>query len=374
MSGGDFLLLFLDDGLTPPRGWMRLRDGAVIARGGAGAVPPPADEAGDPDRDGDERVVLIVPGEDVVIHWIELPALSPAQAIAAARLAAGEVSAAPAERLHVALGAAGGETRAVALVAPERMAAWLAQAQALGLDPDAVLPEPLLLLPPEEGIVRWAQGGLHLLRGPAVALAAEPALAALMADGSIVAVDDAAVEAGLGAALAAAPLDLRQGPFARRRRWRIDWPLVRRLALLGGFILLAILAVQIVLILKYSFAADRLEREVAGVARSALPRVATIDDAPSQLSGRLAELRGAGLGFSASAAAVFAAVRDTANVELSALAFDEGGALRVTATAADAADIAALARRIEAAGFAVDSGDVRPGGGRQIAEITVRGR
>lgn len=365
---GDFLLLFVADGLAPSRGWMRLRGGQVVARAGAGAVPPPIADA------ADERIVLIVPGEDVVLHWIELPALSPPQAIAAARLMASEVSAAPVERLHVALGAAGGGARAMALVAPERMAAWLAQAQALGFDPDAILPEPLLLLPPEAGVVRWERDGLHLLRGAAVALAAEPALGALLVDAPVVDIDDAVVEAGLGAALTVPAIDLRQGAFARRRRWRIDWPLVKRLALLGGGIVLAILAVQIVLILKYDLAAGRLEGEVAEVARGALPRAGTIADPPAQLAGRLAALRGSGAGFSATSAAVFTAVRDTANVELAALAFDPNGTLRITATAADAADIAALARRIEAAGFAVDSGDVRPGGGRQIAEIAVRSR
>ena len=367
MSEGGFLLLFMADGLSPPRGWLRLRDDAVVARG-AGAVPAlPAGDA------GDERIVLIVPGEDVVLHWIELPALAPAQAIAAARLMAGEVSATPIDRLHVALGAQAGETRAMALVAPERMAGWLAQAQMLGLDPDAILPEPLLLLPPDDGVAVWARDDMQLVRGAGVAMAAEPGLVALLVEQPIV-LDDATVEAGLGTALAAPALNLRQGAFARRRRWRIDWPLVRRLAVLGGLILLAILAVQVVLILRYGLAADRLEREVAGIARTALPRVATVDDPPAQLAGRLADLRGAGAGFGATAAAVFASVRDTANVELSALSFDETGALRITATAADAADIAALARRIEATGFTVDSGDVRPGGGRQIAEIVVRAR
>ena len=66
-----FLLLFMADGVAPPRGWLRLREGAVVARAGAGAIPSPA---GDVEN---ERIVLVVPGEDVVIHWIELPALAP---------------------------------------------------------------------------------------------------------------------------------------------------------------------------------------------------------------------------------------------------------------------------------------------------------
>lgn len=366
MTEAGFLLLYLADGFAPPRGWMRLREGGIVARGPGAPTLPSTDTA-------DERVILIVPGEDVVIHWIELPVLAPAQAIAAARLMASEVSAAPLDRLHVALGRVGGTARAMALVAPELMAAWLAQAQALGLDPDAVLPEPLLLLPPEAGLLRWARGGMHLVRGESVALAAEPALSALVGEDAIIEIDDAAMEAGLGAALSAPVIDLRQGAFARRRRWRIDWPLVGRLAMLGGLTLLAVLAVKLVLIAKYELAADQAERAVAGIALTALPRAGAISDPPRQLSDRLAELRGAGAGFSATAAAVFAAVRDTANVELAALSFDQG-VIRVTATAANPADLAALSRRIDASGFAVSGGDVRPGGGRQIAELTVRSR
>ncbi len=372
MSGAEgHLLLFLRDGIAPPQGWLRLRDGVVRARGSAGVPPPPIDTDV---MQVDERVVLVVPGEDVVIHWIELPALSRPQAIAAARLMASEVSATPLDRLHVALGGADGAARAMALVSAERMAAWLAQAQALGFDADSILPEPLLMLPPESGTICWLRDGRHLLRGDTVALAADPALAGLLTEDPPLAIEDAAVEAGLGTVLASPVLDLRQGAFARRRRWRIDWVLLRRLVMLGGLMLLAVLAVQLVLILKYSLAADRLQRDLTSVARGALPRAGTIDEPAEQLSARLAELRGQGEGFSATAAIVFAAVRDTANVELAAFSFDEQGILRVTATAANPADLTALARRIEAGGLAVEAGDARPGGGRQIAELSVRSR
>ena len=43
-----------------------------------------------------------------------------------------------------------------------------------------------------------------------------------------------------------APLfNLRQGPFARRRRIGIDWPLVRRLAIMGAGILALTLAIDL---------------------------------------------------------------------------------------------------------------------------------
>lgn len=369
MSGNRFLLLFLSDGVAPPHGWLRIEDGVVVDRGrGDVAVPPPAEG-------GSERIVAVLPGPDVVFHWVGLPSLSPPQALAAARLMASEVAADPLDRLHVALGAPDEEgTRVMALVSAERMALWLAQAQTLGLDPDMVLPETLLLPGGGNGIYRWERDGLHLLRGPGVALAAEPELAVLASEGPVTELDDAAVEAGLAAAIEAVPVDLRQGAFAKRRRWRIDWPLLRRLAMLGGCLLLTVLLIQLVLIFKYGLAADQLERDLDTVARRALPRGERISNPSVQLAERLAELRGGGLGYTATASALFAAVRDSANVELSALQFDRDGSLRVTATAAAPAEIAAFQQRLQDRGFAVDAGDIRLGGGRQIAELTVRAR
>jgi general secretion pathway protein L len=90
----------------------------------------------------------VVPGEAVTLHWLEVPAgLAPAQAVAAARLMASEMSTQPLVDMHVAVGReAEGETaRAVALVPAITMAGWIGRLQAQGLDPDLVLPEPLLL-------------------------------------------------------------------------------------------------------------------------------------------------------------------------------------------------------------------------------------
>ena len=42
MSGGRTLLLFLDD--APALRWLRLADGAVTERGGAGILPPLAED------------------------------------------------------------------------------------------------------------------------------------------------------------------------------------------------------------------------------------------------------------------------------------------------------------------------------------------
>lgn len=369
MNGGRFLLLFIAADEAGFTGWLRLDDGAIVARGGDVAAIPRDVEERDP-----ERVVLIVPGVEVLLHWVELPSLASAQAQAAARIMAAEVSATPIEGLHVALGRAAAGLRCMAVVDNELVGRWIGAAQALGYDPDHLLPEPMLILPPEEGVRQWARDGLHVVRGQSSALTAEPALAALYGETPITEIDDGLVEAEMGAAIAAMPVDLRQGAFAKRRRWRVDLGLVRRLAAIAGLIVLAILLIQAVLILRYEADSSRLEGEIERVARRALPRGERIADPSAQMTARLAELRGGGLGFGPMAALLFAAAHDTANIELSQLMFDRDGTLRMTVLGSTDADIAALQRRLEAQGLDVSAGAVRTGGGRQMADLVVTAR
>ncbi len=359
-------LIFLDrDGGF--EGWLRLEEGAVTARGQG--LPPAADGT---------RIAAIVPGDSVTLHWLDLPAgLAPAQAAAAARLAAAEHSAQPPGELHVAVGPALGDEglRCVGLVSIPAMAEWMARLAEAGLDPDLVLPETLLLSAADSGFTRYEHRALSLCRGATEAFAAEPDLADLILGGRpAAALDAAGFEAGLGEAIANPVLDLRQGLFARRRSWQIDRTLVRRLALLILLILLATLAIQVAAILRYTWAADALEAEAQTVASAALPRATGIGDASADLDSRLAELRGGGIGFTAIAAPVFAAMRDTPNAEMAALAFNPDGSLRVTVQADTPATIAAIVGRVEAAGFPVEGGVLRGGGGRQISDLMVRPR
>ncbi|HEV2748655.1 MAG TPA: type II secretion system protein GspL [Allosphingosinicella sp.] len=369
MNAGDALLVYLD----PHReveGWLLLSRGEVAARGaGLEGLPPLAD----PDTGDPVRVVAVVPGEAVSVHWLDVPAdLSPPQAVAAARLIASEVSAQPLADIHVAVGPEdSGGLRAVALAPALAMAGWLGRLQAHGLDPDAIVPEPLLLPPPEQGFVRHDRGETPLFRGPSDAFSVEPELAGIVTSGAPVEEIDAAhYEAGLADALARLPVDLRQGPFAKRRRWQVEWKLVRRLALLAAALLMVTLAVQFAAILRYTYAADALEAEADATARRAL-RGRAGADVSAGLQARLAELGGAGAGYSALASAVFAAVRATPNIELAALAFDRGGVLRATVQGDTPAAFVSLRERIEASGLAAEIGPVRSGGGRPTADMVV---
>ncbi len=364
------VLIFLD-ARQEFEGWLHLAGDAVAARGtDLQGLPPLVD----PETQRPIEIVAVVPGESVVLHWLEVPAgLAPAQAAAAARLMAAEASAQPLSEMHVAVGAEdGSELRPVALVPALTMAGWLGRLQAEGLDPDLVIPEPLLLAPPTEGFVRYDRSEVPLYRGAHDAFSVEPGLAELViADAPVRSLDVDTYESGLFEALARPAVNLRQGDFAKRRKWKIEMKQVRRLALLLLAVLAVTLAIQIASIWRYTYAADALEQEANGIAGRALGRE-SVDSA--QLEQRLAELRGGGVGYASIASSVFAAVRATPNAELSSIVYDRDGTMRLTVMADSAATITSFEQRIEAGGFEAEQGPMRIGGGRPTTDITVRAR
>jgi general secretion pathway protein L len=293
---------------------------------------------------GPARTALAVPGTEVAIHWLELAGdLTPAQAAAAARLMLADASAEPLGEMHVAAGRAENGLTAIALAPVEHMRAWLAD----GLDPDLIVPESLLLPTPAEGLIR--RGLDH--RGLAAAFSVEPELAELVAGGAEIAeIDEEAFAAGLPAALADPMVNLRQGAFARRRQWRVDKGGMRRIALLAAALLIVSLILQIATIMRYSFDADRMEREAAALGPGAPAR-------PN---------------FDLLAPILFEAVRSTPNLQLTRLEYRPDGSLGATVQVDTPATLAAFRARAEASGAVTESGALQTAGGQQSAEIVLR--
>jgi general secretion pathway protein L len=294
---------------------------------------------------GPARAALAVPGTEVAIHWLDLAGdLTAAQAAAAARLMLADASAEPLGAMHVAAGRSENGLTAIALVPAERMHAWLAD----GLDPDLIVPETLLLLPPAEGLAR--RGLDH--RGLAQAFSAEPELAALVAgDAPVAEIDDAAFEAGLAAALADPVVNLRQGAFAKRRQWNLDRGRARRVALLVAALLVLSLVLQLATIMRYSFDADRMEQEAASLGSGAAP---------------------ARPNFDLLAPTLFEAVRSTPNLQLTRLDYRSDGSLGVTVQVDTPATLAAFRARAEAGGAVTQGGTLQSVGGQQSAELVLR--
>ena len=352
-------LLFLPDGDVDYR-WMRF--GYAPAHG-----------VGMPD--GDDPVVAVAPAQAVTLHWAELPVRSPAQATAAARLLAAEASAAPSGELHVAVGAAEPAGSPIGVVGTGAMAGWLADLARAGVDPVAVVPAPMLLPRPDEGYVRADVAGRGLVRGRTSGFADEARLTELVTGSSPPAqLGRDALDAALAQAATSPALNLRQGPFARRRRFAVDWKLIRRLAALGVAILGVTLAISLVRLAKYGFAADATEARIATLAASGLPRGETITDPDRQLAERLGRTRGPGLGFTTTTAAAFAAVRNVAGTEVTAIDFTPTGDLRLTVAAEREALATDLQRSLQRAGFTVRASTFTAAAGRVTGELTVSPR
>jgi len=354
------LLLFIapDDRL---HSWWIVREGRVAGRGDAETPLPDALP---------ERVVAVAPAGAMTIHAAELGSLATQQARAAARLLVAETSVAPIETQHVAIGAADGPDRSVAVIGNGRISAWLESLQARGIDPDAILPAPLMLPRPEQGYVRAVIGGETVLRGRSAAFADEPGLTELLVGDAPV--EDLDAELLVLAALDGPELDLRQGEFAKRRRFRIDWRLTSRLAGLGAAIAAVTLLIAIVQIVRYGFGADALAAEAEAIARTAVPHAG--GNPVSAMETRLAARRGAGAGFTATAGALMTAVQSVPNVELASLTFENDGLLRATVLAPGAPEAEALRARLRATGLTVEATPFTAENGRIRGEFRVGAR
>lgn len=351
------LVLMLGDA---PR-WLRTNGEGVIARGEGAVI---AD-------DGDDRVVAVVPAGDVTVHHADLPGLSEPQAAAAARLLVAEQAVSPADLLHIAVGRDNGAgERPVVAIDRARMEMRLAEAALLGADPDAVLAAPMLVARPEAGYLRADLGTESIVRGRNAAFADDIVLTPLLTGGSVTALDRAQIEASIATAVADPEVDLRQGAFAKKHAWAIDWAMLRLIGWLALALAVLTLALAIVQLVRLNNAASRIEAANGATARAALPPGTTINAPLIQLNERLAALRGPGGGLLPMAAAVTSAVNATPNVQLATMIFDGGGSLRVTVRANGPADIAAFDARLAASGLTSAPGPVMVDQGKQIRDYT----
>jgi general secretion pathway protein L len=215
------------------------------------------------------------------------------------------------------------------------------------------MPSPFLIPPPAEGLARRDAGPAPDYRGLAVAFSAEPELAALLiGDAPVRPAEEDELELGLHLALRAPPLNLRQGAFAKRRQWRPDRGRLRRVALLTVALVALSLILQVATIVRYTFAADRLEAEAA-----ALGGAPGADGPP---------------GFSPLAAILFDSVRAIPNVELTRIDYRPDGSLSAVVQVDNPATLAIFRRHVEASGARVEAGTLEGAGPRPTAELVVR--
>ncbi|WP_066561536.1 MULTISPECIES: type II secretion system protein GspL [unclassified Sphingobium] len=351
--------------------WMRVANGAVVQTGEGANWLAACGLAALPD---DMTVMLVPPAALVTLHEGHYPDLPVRQGRAAARLAALAKGIVPSDQLFAAANENDDPARPhlVAVAARADMQHWLLWAQHHGLDPDIIVPAPLLLPESQHGFLRGIIGGAPVLRGMDMALAGDLALPELIGDAVVRDVPHEQIDARAIAALHAPPLDLRQGDFAKRVRRSFDKRTLARIVLWSGLILLVSLLIALVGLTKQHFAASGLDAESLALARQVVPGATELIQAEAEMDRQLAARGAGGYAFTAPVAAVLNAMQDVPGVSLTALSRDPDGMVRATLAAAKMDDINSVLLALQAAGFTITATPSQDPGGRMLADITVR--
>jgi len=327
--------------------------GMIVTRGTLGGQGASAPFKG--------TTLLVISGVDVTTHWIALKAASPGQARTAAAMMLQDELAQPREDLHFALGPVGaGGLRPVSIIAKARLAALLDQARALGVVPDAVVPDHLMLPAPEgDGLVAANLGEALAVRGRDLAFTVEPELAAQLITGLTLDVADESsrIESHFAASAASgAPVNLLQGAFDKMGKTASgSW---RRAAVLAGLALVSPLLIRAAYIARDDMAVGRVERATA--ARGDTRRLISMGASMQQ-----------GRDFSEAMAVVFKALERLPGAKLQSLSYRSGGAMRLTLTHDNYSDVATLAGALGPSGFALREDGSTEAGGRISTDLTL---
>lgn len=272
------------------------------------------------------RIVLLIPGSEVLLTTVQVPAKSRAKAQAAIPWVLEDRLVAEVEDLQFALGESAGEgVWRVAVIARERLDARLAACREAGLEPAVVVPEPLALARSSEGA--WTAleepQRVTVRTGAEAGFACEPELVGLIAttlepperierhrvagadphdawpesldeaigaSGNAIDHHDAMTAFDAGTAVGA--LNLLQGEYSRSertgrslRRWRVP-------AAMAAALLAVVLVEGVLGHLALGGREAALRGQIEQVFRDTFPEVDRVVNPRAQMETRIAQLRG----------------------------------------------------------------------------------
>lgn len=333
------------------------RDWMLVDESGAGRTPvrEGAPEAGV--VAGAARILVIVPGDDVLLSEARVPGRNRQRVLRAIPYALEEQLAADVETLHFAIGPMQEDDRyPVAVVDRARMEAWSALLSEHRIAAHQWVPETLALPFTEDGWSLMVEGGRVLVRSGAwagfvsdletfasllalfVSRGEAPSVARLYGGGSLE-VEGLAIETVepllnglevLGRGVVQGPLlDLLQGPYSRSEEWgRILRPWKATAALLAAGLVLTGASTA----LDYYRLGQRqaqLEAEIVQVYRDTFPQARRIVNPRAQMEQQLRQLQrqaGAGgkAGFLAMLADVGKILRNSKGIRINGATFRDG--------------------------------------------------
>lgn len=315
--------------------------------------------------------VLVVPGTDVLVRWLDLPGRGEAQIAAAAAWALRDDLAVEPERVALALGAPSAGPRLIAAAARPLVEAWTSWAEEVGGPVTAVVPDSLV--PPEPAdagtLSAVGFGPRTALRGQGLAFSGETELVEMLADGRLIAplTEPEAVERAVIAAALNPPVNLigrRKAAPAAPGRWR-------RAAVLAGAFVLSPLIVVLAQAGHAENEAQALNARSRAAVLEVFPDLGSDADPAAELGRRLAGAPPPG-GTAGVAARLFAALERVDGAELDSLTLDDAG-LRATVTYANASDLEALKQAAAAQGLSFTDQSTVEDNGRIVSDMVVGG-
>jgi|TARA_R100000501_G_scaffold13654_4_gene24978 type II secretion system protein L len=359
MSGRVLIILPRAEGA--PAAWLRIveESGAIAARGYLHE-----EEAGEPPLIAqDDTIIAVVPGEAVRMLWLPLDGTTSAQLAAAARYTVAEHTALAPASIHTAIDTTDelpGKT-GVAVTDFAAMQTWLSRLAALGIDPDIIIPDHMLLPVPERDAVGFPVGrALLAVRAQGAAMVCEAGLAEAVLGTRALHTEEkaSALEAAMVVESGRPRINLRNGAFAQASGWHLSKAWRRCLILAAGVPLLLLLS-NLIDIWRTDHVADAIEAESRAVAAAALPPGTPPAEAVQTLLSGSALAEPSDL--SAAMQILVAATRGAPGATIESVAWDGTRlAAEMELTAGMTAD--ALRPVVEAAGYDFVAGAPRPQG------------
>lgn len=316
---------------------------------------------------------VVLPAALTTVRWhAAIDEATEKQGLTAAIIAARDESISRAG-VHVAGMASPSETFATAAIDDQLMQSGIDRCQQLGFDPDAIVPAGWLIQPSDDQLVEADFGFDKILRGEELILPDDPFLRQHLTDGKpakalsakeTVSVLKRAGDEGL--------LNLRSGSFAKKTRKTLDGPQRRLLAWLIAALVLVSLAIPLVQLAKYYWAADAADAAAMTAAETILGPVDDIALAERQLDERLISENKGNIVFSVPAATLFEAVQKAPGVTLDRLTYEQSGIVAATLSAVRNEDINPVLLTIQEAGFSITATPRTDATGAAKADVTVR--
>lgn len=351
--------------------WGLFADGLTAS--GRALADVPADRA--------DQVWAVVPGGDVLMRRVEIPARSDAQARAALPYLLEDDVAVELDGLHFAMGPAGGDgRRPVAVVSKTKMDTWTGLLAETGLKADRLIADFEAVAGPDDGRVLVDLGARVIAGGEAGGFSVETDLAARILGGrdeieaDALRVTDRELLGLYYEGLAdRAPVNLLQGAYTPRpplKETLSAWRIAAALALL---VVIGAAAQSVLQTWKYQEGAEAYRAQADQVFREAFPEVKRVVNPRAQLRSELAALRATRAdGFFRLSQTLFDGIETMEGVRVEALRFDaERGEIVADLSYGSFDDVERLRMAVAEQGARLEEGGSRQQGGRIVGDVTV---